>query len=192
MPFRSLSIADPSLCVFLEASTGTILFGGYDSSKYTGNLATLPIIPNANGVYDALEVTLSSVALTDDSGTTTYTADGFSESVLLDSGTSLASVPSDVFSSLIQYFDLQPAGSGSSRYLVNCDIGSSQGSLDFGFDGVTIQVPFSELALPNGGSSSCYFGLTSGGSTLGDTFLRSAYVVYDLGNKQISLAQTVF
>lgn len=41
----------------------------------------------------------------------------------------------------------------------------------------------------------CEFGLMSSGTgdiALGDSFLRSAYVVYDLTNKQIGLAQTVF
>jgi hypothetical protein len=152
----------------------------------------LPIIPN-NGVYDMLQVDLSSLSLTDQSGTTTYTADGFSETVLLDSGTSVSKIPSDVFASLIQYFNLQAQSEsdGSTEYFVDCNIATSEGYIDFGFSGVTIQVPFSELAL-SVGSGSCLFGLQPGDGILGDTFLRSAYVLYDLGNQQISLAQTVF
>lgn len=42
----------------------------------------------------------------------------------------------------------------------------------------------------------CQFGILPAGDNgpilLGDTFLRSAYVVYDLDNKQIALAQTRF
>lgn len=42
----------------------------------------------------------------------------------------------------------------------------------------------------------CQFGILPAGEDgpilLGDTFLRSAYVVYDLDNKQIALAQTKF
>jgi hypothetical protein len=175
-----------------EASTGTILFGGYDRSKYSGDLATLPIVPNGD-VYSVLQVDWSSLSLTDQSGTTTYTADGFSETVILDSGTTITRVPSDVFASLNQYFNLQAesASDGSTTYYVDCNIASSEGTLDFGFSGVTIQVPFSELALSTE-SGSCMFGLLPGDGILGDTFLRSAYVVYDLGGKQISLAQTVF
>ena len=146
-------------------------------------------MPNSGGVYDALSVGLTSLSVTDQSGTNTYTAAGFSETALLDSGTTLTSVPSDVFTSLSQYFNVQVT---NNEYYVDCNIGSTQGSVDFGFPGVTIQVPFSELALSIQGSTSCMFGLVPGGSTLGDTFLRSAYVVYDLGNKRISLAQTVF
>ena len=44
------------------------------------------------------------------------------------------------------------------------------------------------------GSPACVFRIQSieGNAILGDTFLRSAYVVYDLSNKVIGLAQTVF
>jgi hypothetical protein len=175
-----------------EASTGTILFGGYEKSKYSGDLATLPIVPNGD-VYNVLQVDWSSLSLTDHSGTTTYTADGFSETVVLDSGTTITRVPSDAFASFIQYFNLQAVSTsdGSIIYYVDCKIASSKGSIDFGFSGVTIKVPFSELALSTE-SGSCMFGLLPGSGVLGDTFLRSAYILYDLGNNQISLAQTVF
>ncbi|KAJ5966050.1 hypothetical protein N7481_012764 [Penicillium waksmanii] len=47
----------------------------------------------------------------------------------------------------------------------------------------------------NNGQRACIFGIAPAGSStavLGDTFLRSAYVVYDLANNQISLANTHF
>lgn len=47
----------------------------------------------------------------------------------------------------------------------------------------------------NNGQSVCQFGIEPAGDDpilFGDTFLRSAYVVYDLANNQISLAQTNF
>ena len=60
-----------------------------------------------------------------------------------------------------------------------------------------------ETAAPNGqpytfpgtGQRACIFGIApagSGTSVLGDTFLRSAYVVYDITNNEISIAQTKF
>ncbi|UZP41314.1 hypothetical protein NXS19_009130 [Fusarium pseudograminearum] len=45
------------------------------------------------------------------------------------------------------------------------------------------------------GQAACSFGIapsTSQVSILGDTFLRSAYVVFDLDNNEISLAQSNF
>lgn len=77
-----------------------------------------------------------------------------------------------------------------------------------GPSGITINVPISEviypitdednqtITYPNGGEV-CGLALTGGAddiglAVLGDVFLRSAYVVYDLDNNQISLAQTKF
>ena len=95
--------------------------------------------------------------------------------------------------------------------LVPCNISEYQGSVDYSFGGeggTTISVSFAELALPiqdsNGneltfedGSAACSFGLDqisqdSEPVLLGDTFLRSAYVVYDLDNAEIGIAQTKF
>ena len=60
-------------------------------------------------------------------------------------------------------------------------------------------MPFSELALPiqtSDGSTVCFFGVqpTSGELPflMGDTFFRSAYVVYDLDAKQVAIAQSAW
>ncbi|KAB8275513.1 aspartic peptidase domain-containing protein [Aspergillus minisclerotigenes] len=84
------------------------------------------------------------------------------------------------------------------------------GTLDYGFggpNGPVIRVPFTELAVPwlddNGdyqklsnGNDACVFGvvpITDDSPILfGDTFLRSAYVVYDLDQQQIAIAPTRF
>jgi len=45
------------------------------------------------------------------------------------------------------------------------------------------------------GTPACLFGIAPAGSStsvLGDTFIRSAYLVYDLANNEISIAQTTF
>ena len=96
-----------------------------------------------------------------------------------------------------------------------CNLASENITLDFTFTSATISIPIRELVLstdsieegqeePSFGRDSyssrgsdeiCLFGIApSQGSTpvLGDTFLRSAYVVYDLANNEISLAQTNF
>lgn len=94
--------------------------------------------------------------------------------------------------------------------VVPCSVGTKNGSLIYGFSGSTgpkITVPVSELILPltdssgssptyRNGEEACTLGIMSSGSTgvslLGDTFLRSAYVVYDLANNMIALANTDF
>jgi hypothetical protein len=149
----------------------------------------------------------SSIGVTDGSGSVLVPTKSTPQSALLDSGTALTVVPQDVFTSLANYFGAV-LNSKIGAYIVPCNLG--YGTLDFGFGGAggpIIGVPFSELAVPitnsNGdvltyddGSTVCQLGLDiaddSGGVILGDTFLRSAYVVYDLGRKQIGIAQTRF
>lgn len=171
------------------------MFGGYDSRKYYGDLATLPIIPDPDGVYRSFAVPWTSFSITDKTGTTTYTTAAFEEPAILDTGTAVTRLDPAVFNILYQYFNVANStdSNGVVSYTVDCGIASVQGSVDYGFPGVTISIPFSELALPVSGESFCGFGALPDTTNLfGDTFLRSAYVVYDLDQKEVGLAQTLF
>ena len=187
-----------------------MLFGGYDTEKYTGDLSVLQIQPDSqSGNITSFTVAWTSLSVTDpSSGTTTLTTDSFAAPAVLDSGTTLTGLPTDLYNQLAQYSDV--VNDPTYGALVNCNISSYTGTLNYGFGGSggpTINVPFYELAVPavdqNGnpltfedGTSACTFGLfpvDDGQSILfGDTFLRSAYVVYDLDNQQIAIAPTVF
>jgi hypothetical protein len=197
----------------LESSTGSCLFGGYDTKKFSGNLLTVPIQPDeSSGELTSMTVAWTALGITTNSGSQTITSSSFKSPALLDSGTTLSIIPNDIYEALVTFFDATLDQAGDA--IVKCNILDDSGTLDFTFggsDGPVIKVPFSEFALPatttngqqatfNDGSLACYLGLQGTGSDpttqdpviLGDTFLRSAYVVYDLDNKQISLAQTVF
>lgn len=197
----------------LESSTGSCLFGGYDTKKFSGNLLTVPIQPDeSSGELTSMTVAWTALGITTKSGSQTITSSSFKSPALLDSGTTLSIVPNDIYESLVKFFDATLDQAGDA--IVKCNLLDDSGTLDFTFggsDGPVVKVPFSEFALPatsstgqqatfNDGSLACYLGLQGTGSDptqqdpviLGDTFLRSAYVVYDLDNKQISLAQTVF
>jgi hypothetical protein len=93
--------------------------------------------------------------------------------------------------------------------LVPCSLAQKNGTINYGFGGVggpVIKVSVSELVMPltltNGqtpkftnGQEACQLGIQPAGDLpvlLGDTFLRSAYVVYDLINNRIALGQTNF
>jgi hypothetical protein len=81
---------------------------------------------------------------------------------------------------------------------VDCSLANSDATLDFTFSSPTIRVSMNELVIVAGydrGQPVCIFGISPAeGNTpvLGDTFLRSAYVVYDMSANTISLAQTAF
>lgn len=184
----------------LDASTGSILFGGVDTAKYSGNLVTVPVIPT-DGIYFELAVALSGVSL---NGKSMGSSSDLPIAVLLDSGTSLLYLPNDIVTNIYNQVNIVYEQGTAYGY---CEDATTSKSLSFTFSGQTINVPFSELYIPVGtlsngqpvtfqnGKEACIFGVApADGSTplLGDTFLRSAYVVYDLTANEISLAQTVY
>jgi hypothetical protein len=179
----------------LDASTGSILFGGVDTDKFNGTLSTLPIIAEAN-TYAEFIIALTAMGEDGDKGSI---FENESVAVLLDSGSSLIYLPENVVQALYTKYD---ATYDSTQGAARCDCGlaNQDGSLEFTFsaNGPTISVPLNELVLVMGyerGEPICILGIGPAGdsiSVLGDTFLRSAYVVYDLENNQIGLAQTIF
>ncbi|KAF2471309.1 candidapepsin-4 precursor [Lindgomyces ingoldianus] len=177
----------------LDASTGSILFGGVDTEKYTGQLSKLPII-REQGVYAEFIIALTSMGMNGKAGSL-FNND--TVPVLLDSGSSLMYLPDNLVRSLYSQFSAQYDSTQGAAF-VDCGLADQNGSLDFSFSGVTISVPMNELVIVAGyqrGKPVCILGIGPAGDStcvLGDTFLRSAYVVYDLENNQIALAQTNF
>ncbi|EME48285.1 hypothetical protein DOTSEDRAFT_70028 [Dothistroma septosporum NZE10] len=177
----------------LDASTGSILFGGVNSAKYTGALETLPIIKE-DGFYAEFVIALTAVG---QNGTSGSIASNLATPALLDSGSSLMYLPNNVTQSI---YDATGARYDSSQgaAFIDCDQANSEATIDFTFSSPTIKVSMNELVIVAGedrGKPICILGIAPAGSStpvLGDTFLRSAYVVYDLSANQISLAQTNF
>lgn len=205
----------------LQSSTGSIIFGGIDTDKYIGNLVALPVIPlqyrNGTTFYAELVVELTSFGITDETGSyTSFTSSAFDVPAVLDSGTTITYLPPHPLLLLIQSLGAFDDSSNSGNIFVDCNLRQNTAlTFDFGFGGsggatVTIRVPVDELIfditgpfatpgypLPNlPFSSVCALGIQTSGNSgpyiLGDTFLRSAYVVYDLSNNLIALGQTNF
>lgn len=178
----------------LDASTGSILFGGIDTEKFMGTLATVPIIP-ALGLYQEFLIALTQIGQNGNVGSVVTR----NIPVLLDSGSSLSYLPNDITQNIFNAYGVT-YDSQAQEGEVDCSLANQQGSIDFTFSGVTISVSLSELVVNTGartttGQAACIFGIAPGGNSnfvLGDTFLRSAYVVYDLDANEIGLAQTNF
>jgi hypothetical protein len=177
----------------LEASTGSILFGGVDTEKYTGSLQTLPVIAE-QGVFAEFIIALTGMGVNGKAGSL---FDNETVPVLLDSGSSLMYLPDSLVSSIYTQFNAQYDSSQGAAF-VDCSLADDSTTLDFTFSSPTISVPMNELVIVAGyqrGQPVCILGIGPAGQStcvLGDTFLRSAYVVYDLSNNEISLAQTDF
>jgi hypothetical protein len=171
----------------LQSSTGSILFGAADSSKYSGSLVSLPIVPSSDNLA-RLSVDWTYMSITNGSGaSTTLTQSSYTYPVVLDTGYTQSVLPVDIYNALATAFGVTNDGS------VTCDM--PEGFFTFGFGegpAVSIEVPFSELAVPDG-SGTCLFGFAPSDQSVisfGDTFLRSAYVYYDYDAMTISLAQS--
>lgn len=165
--------------------------------------------PNTrSGTRTSFTVAFTSLSATSSSGTDQFTPDGFAVAAILDSGTTITLLPDDVAEMVFEEL-----GATISQELgavvVPCALGSNPGTLNYGFGGSggpTIKVSMSELVLPlvltdgtvptyTNGETACQLGIQAAGSLpvlFGDTFLRSAYAVYDLANNRIGLAQTDF
>lgn len=191
-----------------DSGSGNMLFGGYDRAKFEDDLSIIDI----QQPQDTFWVAVTGLVVADENG------EQFDFGIdptpyILDSGTTLVSMPPDVFGSLAEYLmveyktEQEQDGNVTEYWVVSCDLQSRQGQLYFQFgseDGPWIAVPFSELVRPNAAlkvidddgneAPGCNFGirpsnLTMNRNFLGDVFLRSAYVLYNLDTMQVGIAQ---
>jgi len=177
---------------------------------------------NGSTIYADFAVALTSFSLSTTPGNSTLlTSNPYNHAVVLDSGTALTYLPTrlaqTIYQSINAYDDSQ-SYAGTGLVYANCDLLTSEPDLtfDFGFGGtsgsknITIRVPANELILQPSAlgldltgyvptditfQNVCILGILSADQEpyiLGDTFLRSAYVVYDLKNNVIAVAQTNF
>lgn len=190
-----------------SASTGQILFGGVDHAKYNGTLQILPIVESLAYVrYDfpsplEFNIVLNSITAVAAGGASVEVMSDTALPALLDSGTSFVYLPEDVAEAIAASLQAFEFTSGSGWY-TDCALGDA-GSLRYSFSGVEINVPLSEMLVPltsddgtplsENGVSYCQLALMAADDTiiLGDSFLRAAYVVYDLEKNEIALAQAV-
>ncbi|KAF2970886.1 hypothetical protein GQX73_g2636 [Xylaria multiplex] len=190
----------------LRAETGTILFGGIDTRKFIGQLKSVDIlIDERSRTYSSFTVSLDSLNV----GSSSDDLLTQEIPVILDSGTTLTYLPPRVARQIYAEYEAVDDTADTGLVYANCELLSEEDkTLNFHFggnDGPVIKVPIDELVLDNVKgyiglglelpdlpfNDVCSFGIQplSGIYLLGDTFLRSAYVVYDLTHKKIALAQ---
>lgn len=130
---------------------------------------------------------------------------------ILDSGTNICIFPGSVVQALAKGF---PSARKSKRnislYEVDCSERSNKGTVDFTFGETVIRAEFKDFILSNSFmGDTCFLGMMAGNSKfesivsyskhtgklivgviLGSTFLTSAYVVHDLENRNIHIANS--
>lgn len=175
-----------------QYQTGSVLFGAVDHAKYEGQLQTVPIVGVDSGYYpdpNRFIIILSGIIIENYGESTTVTTNLYP--VLLDSGSTLSYFPQ----SLIDQLGKAMGGvysKASRAYNIPCSSDPNV-RINFNFSGAVISVPYGNFLIQSAGL--CYlavFPLNPDYMVLGDNFLTSAYVVYDLENDTISLAQAKY
>lgn len=184
----------------LSSPTGSMLYGGVDTAKIEGSLVTLPI-PPPNNAYEFQELWVTLNAASYDGIRTPNPL-----RVHLDCGAQFISLPLDFAQSVFSSLGAQISVEG--RAYVDCALAATSKPFDFEFgsaDSPTIiRVPLSSMIFPDQDKVPlttpenvplCVLALSFDDDThvtLGDSFLRSAYAVFDLSNNVISLAQAKY
>lgn len=108
--------------------------------------------------------------------------------IVLDTGATMSYLPQNIIDSLAKDFNAQVVDDGT--LAVDCAALKQSGSVDFTFGKLTIRVPYHEFVW-EAAPGQCFVGAAPVSGTtpiLGDSFLRSAYVVFDQDNSNIFLA----
>jgi Eukaryotic aspartyl protease len=170
-----------------DAGIGSILFGGVDAAKYSGELRTIGITPPTVAEAD-VTLPLTEIRFANQ---TVVTNQNFS--IVLDPGYSFTWLPPNITDIL---YPLAGVRFGKeSIAVIDCDQKYNQSMLEMAFAWPHFQVPMSELVYEvDLVSPDCLFGIQNATTFagLGQSVLRSAYIVYDFTNNELSIAQTQF
>lgn len=179
----------------LEATSGDLLFGAVDTTKYTGQLYTVPLINIYSKSYSnpiEFDITLQGTGYVSSSGKT-YTFNTQNLPALLDSGTTLTYLPQTI----ANMFASQVSASWDTNlqyYTMDCpsDTTAQNSAFVFQIGGVNYYVPLSNYILQTSDKDTCILGIQPQSTQyciFGDNTLSSLYVVYDLEDYEISIAQ---
>uniref|UniRef100_A0A8C4W6C4 pepsin A n=1 Tax=Gopherus evgoodei TaxID=1825980 RepID=A0A8C4W6C4_9SAUR len=156
----------------LFSSGSFVMFGGIDSSYYSGSLNLIPL--SAETYW---EITMDSVTM---NGETIACSGGCQ--AIIDTGTSLLAGPSTGISNIEFYI-------GASDGTISCSAMSSLPNIVFTINGIKFPVPPSAYIIDKWSGPCIDIPISSGELwILGDVFIRQYYVVFDRANNQVDLA----
>ncbi|XP_077874648.1 gastricsin [Ictidomys tridecemlineatus] len=183
------ALSSPMFSVYLSNQEGSedggaVIFGGVDESLYTGQIFWAPVTRELYWQIGIQEFYVGEEA----SG---WCSQGCQ--AMVDTGTSLLTVPQQYLSSLLQAIGAQEGEYG--QFFVNCNDVQNLPTFTFVINGVQFPLPPSAYILNENGY--CLVGLeatyvSSGNGQpfwiLGDVFLRSYYSVFDMANNRVGFA----
>ncbi|XP_028663411.1 gastricsin-like [Erpetoichthys calabaricus] len=182
-------LEEPIFSFYLSNTPGRnseVVFGGTDPSYYTGEIYWVPVAVGSHWQVqiDGFEI---------DHQATGWCSSGCS--AIVDTGTSLLKCPHEFADQLFQQIGVQPDENGD--YTVDCNSVSSLPPLTFIMNGHHFHLEASSYVLTSS-DSYCRVGIESSKDgyrngmpfwTLGDTFIRAFYSVFDKGNARVGFAK---
>jgi len=162
-------------------SGGELTLGGYDSSKFTGDLKYSPVTTQTYWNLGLQSVTVNG----QDTGVQAQDA-------AIDTGTTLIVAPDADALAINQALNAQAVEGDGGIFAISCDT-SSLPAVTITFPGGSFDVPPSSYVMSNG-DGTCISGISGDGGMgltqwiVGDVFLRTYYAVFDAGNNQVGFA----
>ncbi|KAF9960975.1 hypothetical protein BGZ72_005278 [Mortierella alpina] len=169
-------LSQPVVSVFLPSVRrnggvgGEYLFGGIDSTKYSGSLTYVPV--TKQGYWQVLiqDASFNGASL------------GQTSQGIIDTGTTLVIV-GDAAAAAIHKKIPGSINDPNNGWLVPCSVSSSTANVGFAMGGKTFNVPVADLAYEDvgDGSGKCVSGIQGGQDglwILGDVFIKNNYCVF--------------
>ncbi|KAI1385827.1 Asp-domain-containing protein [Hypoxylon trugodes] len=159
-----------------------VVFGGVDKDHYTGKITEIPLRRKAYW-----EVDFDSISFGEE------TAELENTGVILDTGTSLIALPSDLAELLNKEIGAKKSFNG--QYTVDCSVRDSLPDISFKLAGYDFPIgPYDYILEVQGSCISTFMGMDFPApvgplAILGDAFLRRWYSIYDLGKGTVGLAK---
>jgi hypothetical protein len=160
---------------------GELTLGGYDSSKFTGDIKYSPVTTQTYWNIGLQSVTVNGK----DTGVQAQDA-------AIDTGTTLIVAPDADALAINQAINAQAVEGDGGVFAISCDT-STLPAVTLTFPGGSFDVPPSSYVLSNG-DGTCISGIAGDGGMgltqwiVGDVFLRTFYAVFDSGNNQVGFA----
>lgn len=181
----SQGLVDADVFSFYLTSDGTataggeLIFGGSDSTYYTGDLTYVPVSSQGYWQFEMTSASISGVSVCSDC------------QAIADTGTSLIVAPEDAYLSLNEYIGGQANDDG--QYYVDCSTVSSLPDVSFVIGGTTFTLSPSQyiVDVTDDGTTYCMSSFTYLGTDfwiLGDVFIGAYYTEFDLGNNRVGFA----
>jgi hypothetical protein len=164
-----------------DNADGELTFGGYDATKFEGELTWVKLSEATYWRIDLDGVKIGSFS----TGST---------DAIVDSGTSLITGPTEDIRKIANEIGATPTITG--QYTIDCDLVEDLPEITWMIDGKEYVVPGKDLVLQTAGM--CIFAMMGMDFPapgpqwiLGDVFMRKYYTVFDYENEQIGFAKAL-